>query len=311
MRLIGLAGKKRSGKSELAKYTCTLDEKAVIVTFATPLKMLCTNLLNKSSISELNAIKSWKYYPVLIGNDWADIIARETGMKKKDIAVLLKEKGKQFETNVIPNVRLLLQFIGTDIIRTIDPNWHVNKLKEFILSEYVESDKTVVIDDVRFPNELDMVREELGGTAIYVMRPTEFERDSHASENSINWKMFKKNNIFINGETLTATQKNWDIWYNQRRLSERSYPMFANWSRLVLTGDCDKFFDNTNPQNIRFAQEILNGDYIVENGTMYFRSDDKNLIADLHEFIYGKMEKGFPHGIFIENPFIIENLKSY
>lgn len=311
MRLIGLAGKKRSGKSELAKYTCSLDENAVVATFATPLKMLCAKLANKGSIDELNAIKTLETYPIPIGNDWADIMKEETGLKKKDISALLKEKGTQFENKVIPNVRLLLQFVGTDIIRTIDPDWHANKTKEFILTNYGDSDKTVIIDDVRFPNELDMIREELGGTAVYVMRPTVFERDSHASENSINWKMFKKNNIFINGAKMTTVKKSWDIWYNQRRLNDRSYPLFANWSRMSLTGDSERFFNREDPENIQLANEILNGDYIVENGTLYFRSDDNELVSKLHHFIYGKIDKGFPYGIFIENPFIIENLKSY
>ena len=83
--------------------------------------------------------------------------------------------------------RLMLQKIGTDIIRKqVDENFWVKEMKceieQFI--RYNPEDITIIIDDVRFLNEANLVK-EYNGTLIKIFRPSlsrNEEKDQHASE---------------------------------------------------------------------------------------------------------------------------------
>lgn len=61
-------------------------------------------------------------------------------------------------------VRELMQFWGTDICRTHDPDYWVKRM-ESATEDARTYGRSVIIDDVRFPNELDMVR-RLGGLTV-------------------------------------------------------------------------------------------------------------------------------------------------
>lgn len=73
--------------------------------------------------------------------------------------------------------RHLAQYIGTDVLRKKDNNWWANVMKRRIsafdqipLKRYVEpadDNRLVVIDDVRFENEVEAL-EDLGATLIWV-----------------------------------------------------------------------------------------------------------------------------------------------
>lgn len=80
--------------------------------------------------------------------------------------------------------RLMLQKIGTDIIRNqIDQDFWVKKMKEVIdgLSEINENVK-IIIDDVRFKNEADLIKKYKNSVLIRVDRPSIKSTSSHRSE---------------------------------------------------------------------------------------------------------------------------------
>jgi deoxynucleotide monophosphate kinase-like protein len=82
-----------------------------------------------------------------------------------------------------PSIRRLLQWWGTEYRRTESPNYWVNRMRER-LAEF--NGTPVVIPDIRFANEVDMVR-SAGGEIWIVNRPkADAERDpadhSHISE---------------------------------------------------------------------------------------------------------------------------------
>jgi hypothetical protein len=80
--------------------------------------------------------------------------------------------------------RLMLQKIGTDIIRNqIDQNFWVNKMKEAIdgLSEINQNAK-IIIDDVRFKNEANLIKKYKNSVLIRVDRPSMKSASSHRSE---------------------------------------------------------------------------------------------------------------------------------
>ncbi len=81
--------------------------------------------------------------------------------------------------------RKVLQHIGTDCFRSIDPNHWVKQNAAAIRTE-IKANHSVAIADVRFPNEIEMIR-QLGGVIVLVRRAGDFEGTTssrHSSENA-------------------------------------------------------------------------------------------------------------------------------
>ena len=176
-KIIGFSGRQRSGKDVMAK---ALQEKGyTIVTIANALKELCAGLLGVD-LQKLNELK----------NSGTTI---ELKFKGSDII-----EGGSTKEYYVTTVRELLQIVGTDIIRSVDPDWHVKKMLEKIRS--IEGN--VVVDDIRFPNELEALRKE-GADVYFIVRTSIiYGFSNHSSETALTWNMFPKNNILINDGTL-------------------------------------------------------------------------------------------------------------
>ena len=194
--VIGLAGRMRSGKTELAKICENFGYERLY--FALPLKRLCADLLD-ISLDELNRAKAEKYnIGVTIGKDMCEILADETGIPLETVT-------KTCEGVVIKDVRHMLQFIGTDLIRKYNTNWHVDRIREMI-----DKNKNYVLDDVRFPNEKTLI-EELGGDCWFITRTTLDNISNHESETSITWNDCW-NKIIVNDSTLPILQFKWETF---------------------------------------------------------------------------------------------------
>lgn len=194
--ILGLAGRMRSGKSELAKVCEKYGYEKLY--FALPLKRLCADLLD-ISIDELNRLKADREeIGVMIGEDLCRIISEET-----DIPLDIVKR--TCEGVVIKDVRHMLQFIGTDLIRKYNTNWHVDRIREMI-----DRNKNYVIDDVRFPNEKALI-EELGGDCWFVIRTTLDNISNHESETSITWNDCW-NKVIINDTTLPNLLFKWETF---------------------------------------------------------------------------------------------------
>ena len=201
--IIGFCGRLRSGKSELARECVRHGYQKL--SFAIPLKRLCADILD-TSIDELNKAKNNGIeISLTIGKDICQIIADETEIPFD--TVYEKCNGKTIET-----VRELLQFIGTDLIREYNKDWHVNRLREMI-----DIDKDYVFDDVRFQNEKKMI-EDLGGDCWFVIRPTFENISNHESETSITWNDCY-NKIIINDSTLPYLLFKWEIFLDNYKKS--------------------------------------------------------------------------------------------
>ena len=196
-KIIAFSGRMRSGKTELSK----ICEKAGYhkLYFALPLKQLCADLLD-ISIDELNRLKVEKEeLGVAIGDDFCEIISDET-----DIPLDIVHK--YCDGVVIKDVRHMLQFIGTNLIRSCNTNWHVNRIREMINPE-----ENYVFDDVRFPNEKALI-EELGGDCWFIVRPTIENISNHESENSLTWKDFG-NKVIVNDVSLELFKFRWETFF--------------------------------------------------------------------------------------------------
>lgn len=215
--IIGIAGRCRSGKTELAKVCESNGYRRLY--FALPLKQLCANLL-RVSIDELNKMKADKKpLGISIDDNFCEIISKET-----DIPLDIVHK--YCDGVVLKDVRHMLQFIGTDLIRNCNTNWHVNKIREMINPKM-----DYVFDDVRFPNEKELI-EELGGDCWFIIRPTIDNVSNHESETSLSWEDFG-NNIIINDEGLNLFKFRWEMFLSKYEDSKKIRNKYLS-SKYVL-----------------------------------------------------------------------------
>lgn len=148
--LIGITGLKTSGKDTCADYICQ-TRGAVKFSFAEPLKNGCKHIF---------------------------------GLTDEQVNGDLKEVPDERWFGVTP--RKILQFVGTELFRT-----HLHELNENFGNDFwvkcMENriaglDKQiVVIPDVRFENELQMVK-KYNGKVIRIIRPGLEQMDMHESE---------------------------------------------------------------------------------------------------------------------------------
>lgn len=217
--IIGFCGRKGSGKTELAKICEEFGYKRLY--FAEPIKRIISSLLS-CTIDELNMLKTVnKKYT--FGTVDIAFIAKET-----DIPIdYLNSKLKNVVFN---NVREIMQYLGTDVIRDYDTDWHVKKVRE-----QIKEGEKYVIDDVRFPNEAAMVN-DLGGDLWFVTRPTFEGLSNHESENSISWQEI--DSIIVNDKSLDYLLFHW------RMFMENGYNESFEKRTKVVNKLYDYFFND-------------------------------------------------------------------
>ena len=154
-RLYGIGGKKRSGKNMLAReitLEATRSGKTVeMFAFADPIKNC------------LAEIFKYEMHPMYFTEDrYKDHQVRVSGAKSM-------------------SVREILQIVGTECFRdNIDPSFWIRRAFE----RYKQSQADIVIiTDVRFENEVDMINTH--GTSILVERTGHTSDDSHRSETEL------------------------------------------------------------------------------------------------------------------------------
>ena len=192
-RLLSLSGKMGSGKDTVAPVVLSrLKVDAVHEFFARPLK------------SEVNEI----FDIIRTGESFGDTV--EEVKTEMGITSEMSHKVVDYLFDVVlndltitsydkvPNVRLALQYWGTEVRRSQDENYWVKKALDSAVTLLARG-RSVYVTDVRFANEADAVA-ELGGIAVRLnISPEEqerriFARDgvkideemrSHASETSL------------------------------------------------------------------------------------------------------------------------------
>lgn len=148
--LIGLAGKARTGKDTAAGFLVARGWTRLA--FADEVKAMALDI-----------------DPIV--DEWGGPIRLST---------VVKNHGWE-NAKAVPEVRRFLQRLGTEGIRSRDPEFWVRTA----MARSALSESAVVFTDVRFANEADAIR-AAGGTIIYVMRPSAADLDGdqgdHASE---------------------------------------------------------------------------------------------------------------------------------
>ena len=288
--IIGLAGRKESGKTELAKICQKYGYE--IFSFATPLKKMIANLLG-ITIDEVNALKKANKKYVLKEMDFL-FLNNETGISID----VFREKCKDKEFN---NTRELMQYIGTNIIREYNPNWHVDKTKEHILSSNF---KNIIIDDVRFPNERNMI-ESLGGSCWFIVRPKFDNISNHISETALKWQEF--DNVIINNTSLEYLKYKWNLLFEDdynASLEKRKNVLYSLYGDKEKINKLIETEDNLTMLDIMFISK-----YIFTYDAKYRNNEHVKKVEQHGDFVNVYLDDDTID--VISNPLIIEDLKIY
>lgn len=158
--LVGFVGLKRSGKDTAAQ--ALVNRGWTRMAFADPLKEMSMKLrgvwVQVPAGVELDAV---------IPSVGGGLLGRGGGFAQYHYVVdaLGMEKAK----DLVPDVRTLLQTLGTDCVRGTFGSTAWVELAEQNIHEALTRGESVVLTDVRFDEELDLVR-RLGGITIGVWR---------------------------------------------------------------------------------------------------------------------------------------------
>lgn len=182
--LIGISGKKFSGKSTIA----TLLHNATgyeVVSFADKLKDITC---------------------ILSGCTRKDLEDYEFKEKRCVPPYLVPYCGNAEK----PTFRAFLQHFGSEVMRGVNDSIWID-------STLLNCDENAIISDVRFPNEADAIRKR-GGIIIKVERDTH-SKDSHSSETSID--DIKGDYVIWNDTTLENLVSNVDSLVRLLRVNGR------------------------------------------------------------------------------------------
>jgi len=179
-KLIGLTGKKGSGKDELAKPLIQSGYRNFKMAFA--LKHIC------SQVTKLpyEVFEDPKFKDSNFGNkpieltffqivDLAEKLCKEGEFKIKDDFEFLSICKQPFKTP-----RQLLQIVGTDLARNLIDEDYWTKIAESNIKTMLKQ-APVIVTDIRFPNEAALIK-RLGGEIVKIERETA-QKDGHISDN--------------------------------------------------------------------------------------------------------------------------------
>jgi len=169
--IIGLQGKKRSGKDTVASF---FPDTFVRYAWANPIKELLTYATEVDFFIDEDK-ETVKEYHIAY-----EVLANYFNLEYYIIEDVLSElsEGVAYVTGTIlvieSSKRKLLQFVGTEIGRELCG-------KDFWINKLPVTTKDMVVTDIRFQSEVDKVR-ELGGIILTVERPGLESTDPHSSE---------------------------------------------------------------------------------------------------------------------------------
>lgn len=203
-----LSGSKGCGKSAVANQVLRKhqDTDPVILSFAQPLKIFLTELLQEGNDPTV-------VYEALYGdkdNTFVSTkrISRQTieyamiGLVNSLKVTQITNKFIQWAQEsglVVDSIsgRELLQKVGTEFFRQrIRDTFWVDLMQQSIIDN---EGCTIVVDDTRFPDEFRLLK-SMGFVMLNIINPEEAVKDNHISENSLNGVSFDL--TFINDKSL-------------------------------------------------------------------------------------------------------------
>lgn len=308
--IIGFAGRQRSGKTSLSNHLRD-TRNAEVITIADSLKNICANALY-TDIPTLNKAKN-------DGGKVGDFV----GFSRKhtfealfsEIAApmdIVKPVVDSFTTDT--TVREFIQKVGTNIIRKYNNDWHVEKLKDKILT----SDNGIIaIDDVRFPNEVKAI-EELGGKVFFIVRPDlSLPISNHSSETSLKWQDFNSSNIINNYLDEDFLFQGFDYLIDNNFLFAVDCPILKKYNEDWSIYDENFGLGKYQTANIEVCKKIEDeclSSMLKNNGIIFYHTTDYETSITANLMLYKNYhDRDTIHScqnFCIWNPYIIENFKT-
>lgn len=269
--IIGLSGRKGSGKSLLSEEL--IKRGFVKIGFADKLKELTSSLFDW----ELSSLYDpWSKEKVLS----KPVIWNKTKSEKLeemiDCKASLYREDKSFFTR-----RDALQYIGTEVLRKYENDFHINSVRLKIENN---PDENFVLDDVRFPNELELLK-NMGAKCVFVIRPYFFDNYSnHASETSLGRKDFDVS--ILNDGSKERVIKEFNMFIDGDNSFLCRYLGDFNDTVDEFTSNHNVFID-INEETSYWAGILSVGNVIHKNGTNMWLEfyNDKELVSRFEKFI--------------------------
>jgi len=207
------------------------------------------------------------------------------------------------DDKIFEDIRDALTYIGTNILRRYDENFHVKRA----LLEVVDDFENYVCDDVRFQNEKQAF-EKAGAKCFFILRPHNFEYLNHISETSLTCKDFS--NFIINNSSFTELiiTAN-DAIFNNKKISievDHTVFIYKNINDAFWAG----FIQGNN--SLHFDQKTQKYKLVIS-------SEKNKIINDFCNFLkiglFQYVTLGTPdkkptqYVVETDNPFILENIK--
>ena len=238
---IGITGGKGHGKDTFARIFRCFDSEYQVVSFAEPLKQIVSRVfaIDRNLMNELED-KERLFVEAIYIDDYLYGLRNETGL---DIIA---------HDMWATSIRELLQFVGTDYVRSIDPDYWVRRAS----NEFPEGKK--LIPDIRFPNELQYSNGYIVKT-ICLDKPT--STDTHASETSIDENdvdlvigaRYGKLQVMEYAAVSILRKKEKDLWW----LDYRNVPIFMAEYNALSRESKDLFFDTLPPDTNQTLIRLL------------------------------------------------------
>lgn len=210
---------------------------------------------------------------------------------KKEFDKLFSIVGSNPNFDVQPKTfstrREALQYIGTDVLKKFDKNFHAKKLIGSL-----NSNKNYVCDDLRFADELQVAQNSFETKSFHIIRPSNRKISNHVSETSLNWTYF--DNILHNDDLRMDKKDFRNLFFKRLKKSKPEHNSNLNLGFL-----------SANKFSAYCAGFIQSAEF---DSTHYLRLPPKS--ERHHKFSqFYKITTGLCASKMIIAPFIIENLK--
>lgn len=226
--LVCFAGRKQSGKTTLANWLIA-EHGFERISFAQPLKEAVSTLydlpfyLMNDPVFKASIFKDPFYW----NDEKASQLEEYFNLPKNS----LDRTPKEFFS-----LRNILQYIGTNVLRNYDYDFHIKELEKIINKNY---NKKYVIDDCRFANELKILRKK-NAICIFIIRPSNFEYSNHESETSLDRFDIE---YYMNDSSLDEFINGFRIYYNNLLRRNETNSVFSNRNSFKCL--CEEFNFNT------------------------------------------------------------------
>lgn len=188
MFILGLHGPAGAGKDTVADYMVSEHGWTKKVSFSKNLKEICKAVFYLSEYQvedqrgKMDPFRSKMTFTS--GNLGSIMLLMSRTHANYPISNESMQKVRSLVGRELMTPREVLQLVGTDVCRELIPSYHMDCFKNQL---DFKSDDHYIITDVRFPNEADMVVNDLGGVVVKLKRDNNeiSINRRHASETSL------------------------------------------------------------------------------------------------------------------------------